>query len=63
MRASGSSRPVGVLIHDEADKGVDALLAIVRDGQKERGQRLAMGGEVRVQGLSLDMRVRLECRR
>ena len=56
------ARPVCVLIHDEADKVVGSLLSIVRDVQEERGQRLPKGGEFRVRGLSLDMRVRLERR-
>ena len=30
------TRPVGVLIHDETNKVMDALLAIVRDGQGSR---------------------------
>ena len=57
------ARLVGVLVHDEADKVMDALLSIVCDGQEERGQRLPKGGEVRVRGLSLDGRVRLDRRR
>ena len=40
------ARPVGVLIHDEDDKVVNALIAIVHDGQEERGQRLPKGREV-----------------
>ena len=54
--------PVGVLIHDEADKVLDALLAIVHNGKEERGQSLPKSGEVRVRRLSLDRRVRLERR-
>ena len=57
------ARSVCVLIHDKADKFVDALLFILRDGQEECGQSLLKGGEVRVRGLSLDRRVRLERRR
>ena len=34
------ARLVSVLIHDDADKVVDALLSIVGDGQEERGQPL-----------------------
>ena len=56
------ARLVGVLIHDEADKVMGAFLAIIRNWQEERGQRLPKGGEFRVRGLSLDMRVRLERR-
>ena len=57
------ARLVGVLIHDEADKVMDTLLAIVRYGQEERGRCFPKGGEVRVRGFSLDRRVRLERRR
>ena len=51
---------VGVIIHDEADKVMEALLTIIHDGQEERGQRLPKGGEVQFRGLSLDSRLSLE---
>ena len=38
------TRPVGVLIHDEANKVVDTLIAILRDGKEERSQILPKGG-------------------
>ena len=56
------ARPVGVRIHDEANKVVDALIDILRDGQEECRHCPPKGGEVRVQRLSLDRRVRLKRR-